>query len=60
MNAIEQAKRHEAEKAELVDVLALALPYVECSAHDAGYKAGAIAVMTGRMHDVITKYEVRS
>jgi hypothetical protein len=42
---------------ELLDVLALALPYVECCENDEAYKPGAVAKMVHKMRAAIAKAE---
>lgn len=46
-----------AQRDEFMDVLTLALPYVEAAETDPGYKAGAVAKMVARMKAAIAKVE---
>lgn len=44
---------------ELLDVLILALPYVESAETDSGYKSGAVARMSSKIRAAIAKAEGR-
>ena len=63
MKTTVESLRHEADAAliaaapELLDVLTMALPYVEMAEHDDSYKPGVVAKMVQRMNDAIAKAE---
>jgi hypothetical protein len=57
-DAAAELRRLHAVNTELLDTLALALPYVEDSMEDSCYKPGAIAKMTDKIRAAIAKAEV--